>query len=372
MSFYNTVGKVVIGFIILVVVLAYFGVLTPSKANQVTPEENEILTILKQIDLDIGRYSVYLQENKWDDAKNALTDAKLKLSDVEIQASSLSSNDNYKADLINLISAYKPFLDALDSSIDYRKIKSQKDSLTRDKYNQLVNKYVDARNNFAAFYNQANKIQSDEIKTNLNLTNYITSIKDMDSQIKDLQSENMTNLVDVNTFISKINPLDGDVRYTATSIEKAYGNNLNQRMLGILTYFSTNLTYIHIPNWNPNSNIQYIQDPNTTLLQKGGNCADLSILFSSLAESVGIPTKFCFADTKHSYFEIQNKPELFKSDHAVIQYSDEQQNWLTLDPTCFAGTDLQIGDECNQKINYTVECYEVQKLQEALRFDINK
>lgn len=370
MGIYEAVGKTVMFLVGLGVIavlgiafLAYFGVLTPqSKATMPSFEE---------INLDVGRYVVYLQENKFDEAKNSLLDAKLKLSDIEVQSASLSLSEQDRTDLNTLIASFKSLLEGLNLVVDTKKLESQTDILTWDSYNNMVGKFIAARNKYADSYNQANKIQNAELKANLNLTAYSTAIENMDKQIKYWQSENMTAFVEANTYISKINPLDNDVRSTAASIEREFGTGFDQRLVGIATYFSGNLKYIHIPNWNPSSNIQYIQDPNTTMAQKGGNCADLSILFSSLAESIGISTEFCFADTTHTYSEIQVHPELFKANHAMIQYFDEKSNGYSLDPTCYAGTSLEEGDRCNQAINYAVKCYDVKKFREALKQSVN-
>ncbi len=368
MGIYDKIGKIVVfvfAIFLIIGALAYFGFITPEATEKpISNEEQEIIQNFEQINIEMGRYNVYLEENKFDEAKSSVLNIKLKLSDAEIKLNSIDSED--KNDLKELIDVYKPLTDGLNLLINVKQLNSQKDILTWDKYNQMIKEYVDTRNKYADFYNKANLIQNEEVKTALNLSAYNLAIDNMDNELKDLQSENMTQLVEANTFISKINPTDNNVREISANIEKTYGTGFNQRLIGIVSYFSENLNYVHMPNWNPESNIQYIQYPSNTLNQKGGNCADLSILFSSMAESIGISTMFCFADTAHSFQQVQLNPELFKSNHAVIQYLDENNNWLTLDPTCYAGVDLNVGDECNQKIDYTVKCYDVKKFKEAL------
>jgi hypothetical protein len=368
MGVYDKIGKIVVfifGIILIIGVLAYFGFITPEATEKpLSTEEQEIIQIFEQVNLEMGRYNVYLQENQFNEAKSSVLKIKLKLSDAEIKLNSI--NSEYKSDLKEVIDVYKPLTDGLNSLIKLKQLDNQKDILTWDKYNEMIKEYIDTRNKYADFYNKAILIQNEEVKTAMNLSVYNLAITNMDDELRDLQNENMTQLVEANTFISKINPTDSNVRGISANIEKTYGTEFNQRLVGIVGYFSENLDYVHMPNWNPGSNIQHIQSPADTLNLKGGNCADLSILFSSIAESIGISTMFCFADTTHSLQQVQQNSELFKSDHAVIQYLDENNNWLTLDPTCYAGVDLEVGDECNQKIDYVVKCYEVKEFKDAL------
>ena len=43
---------------------------------------------------------------------------------------------------------------------------------------------------------------------------------------------------------------------------------------------------------DPRTNAEYVQFPDETIERKGGDCDDLSVCFSGIAESVGIQTAF--------------------------------------------------------------------------------
>lgn len=80
-------------------------------------------------------------------------------------------------------------------------------------------------------------------------------------------------------------------------------------------------------------NFQYVSDPNEfeyvksareSLVAKGGDCDDASVLLMSLLESIGIPTRFVFVPG-HVYVQAY-LPEVLK------RY--KKDNWVSLDATC--------------------------------------
>jgi hypothetical protein len=316
---------------------------------------------------EAGRYKVFLEERRFVEAKESILNAKLALSDTEMKLKLLQLNVTDRQDMDTLVQSYTSLFDGAKFLADAKQLESQKDVLTWDTYNQMLFNYIKARNGYAEYYNKAINIQDLNIKAGLNLTSVSDVLKQLDNNTAEMQKKEMVDFIYANSFISKIDPLDKEVRTVAIEAEKTYGTELSQRIYGILSYFSENMHYVHTPNWNPKGSIQHIQIPGVTLSQQAGNCADLAILFCSLSESIGIPTMFCLVDTRHTEFEIQRSPELFEADHAAAQYFDRGKGWLFVDPTCYAGPDLQAGDTCNtESVKSATVCYDVEKFMTAV------
>ncbi len=88
-----------------------------------------------------------------------------------------------------------------------------------------------------------------------------------------------------------------------------------------LFYFvQKNLKYVSDP-----AKFEYVKTAKESLINRGGDCDDASVLLATLLESIGIPTRLVFIPA-HVYVEAWI-PE------ARAKYKSED-NWVSLDATC--------------------------------------
>jgi hypothetical protein len=72
-------------------------------------------------------------------------------------------------------------------------------------------------------------------------------------------------------------------------LEKVSAELMNFEKTRLLfNYFVRKMMYVS----DPRTNVEYVQFPEETIQRKGGDCDDLSVCFSGIAESVGIQTAF--------------------------------------------------------------------------------
>ena len=112
-------------------------------------------------------------------------------------------------------------------------------------------------------------------------------------------------------LVNDLNSWDGKVinlRYFAKS-KYQFSNEYSRKILNsnkqylekvppeLINFEKTRLLFNHFVREmmyvsDPRSNVEYVQFPEETIQRKGGDCDDLSVCFSGIAESVGIQTAF--------------------------------------------------------------------------------
>ncbi len=103
-------------------------------------------------------------------------------------------------------------------------------------------------------------------------------------------------LEDAEPYLSEIVTSDVEIRAYANSIIKDCPVNDKECQINeIYRYIVENFNYVSDPR-----DIEYIQSPQDTIQVGGGDCEDLSILFNSLLENIGIKTYLVLTDT-HAY-----------------------------------------------------------------------
>jgi len=99
-----------------------------------------------------------------------------------------------------------------------------------------------------------------------------------------------------NPYINKIVTNDIELRAYANSIIKDCPTNDKECQINLIyRHIVENFNYLSDP-----TGVEFIQSPQETIQVGGGDCEDLSILFNSLLENVGIKTYLVLSDT-HAY-----------------------------------------------------------------------
>lgn len=84
-------------------------------------------------------------------------------------------------------------------------------------------------------------------------------------------------------------------------------------------YVRDNFDYVSDP-----TTFEYVKSARESLVSKGGDCDDASVLLANLEQAIGIPTRFAFIPG-HVYVEIY-LPD------APAKY--QKEGWIPVDPTC--------------------------------------
>jgi hypothetical protein len=315
------------GILALIVIIFSFSSCPTEKASPQAEEPAKEEATEEKLDEDkvfetyISKITVYLENNKFKEAKETLLETKLKLAEIETR-----KGIDEKEKL-----ALKELLNAFDDFIDARELMSRKDFLTLSPYTAMIEKLTEARNHFAEAQNIGKQDLSKEIK-------------DMDSTLAQLASEEMLMTVITNSYISKIDT--ESVRDLAIEIVK---NNCGiifteceteeEKSEALYNYVRDNIMYVSDPNGFTYKSLDYIQDPSTTLKRKAGDCEDHAVLLNSLFEAVGISSGFCFGDTYGKTSDISKMNHAFSTVIKDGQYifADAVCKHSSIGETCFPG-----------------------------------
>lgn len=130
------------------------------------------------------------------------------------------------------------------------------------------------------------------------------------------------NIINKYDYIGLIKPNDPVVKHTAdkiVSVSCAGGKICHAKAL--FYFVRNNFQYVSDPN-----TFEYVKDARESLVVKGGDCDDSSVLLVNLLESIGIHTRFVFIPG-HVYVQAY-LPEALK------RYKTEG-DWVNLDSTCW-------------------------------------
>lgn len=143
-------------------------------------------------------------------------------------------------------------------------------------------------------------LQSTKINTEITV-----SYEGLDPVVKNITIEvygrNTMNWKDTASLLNFVTPTDPVVKnFTSSVLSRVDLSGVETSMVNMLkadaiftALASMPLRYLSDPNNDfINSTLDYVQFPRETLQRKSGDCDDMSVLFASCLESVGIPTRF--------------------------------------------------------------------------------
>ena len=153
-----------------------------------------------------------------------------------------------------------------------------------------------------------------------------TKIPDYNDVVLTLPKINMTfnrTINNKNDFLKFINPKDTYIKGLADRIAN-YGCEKTGEICNtkaIFYFVRDKLNYIKDP-----VDEEYVKTAKETILNKGGDCDDLSVLLANLLNSIGVETRFVFVP--NHIFVQANIPEALK------KYKEKGGDWISLDPAC--------------------------------------
>ena len=140
---------------------------------------------------------------------------------------------------------------------------------------------------------------------------------------------------------------DAQVKNLVTNLTKPYPGGYNiYRVLTVFDFVVNNLTYISDPEGR-----DFWCNPKQTLARGGGDCEDLSILFSSMVGAMGGTTRI-YLTNSHAFSMLyvgneSQKNEILEAINTYygtelnfVIFEDEKGNWLAADPAgslCMGG-----------------------------------
>ena len=118
--------------------------------------------------------------------------------------------------------------------------------------------------------------------------------------------------------------IKSDDDYIKSAADRVSTQSCNENRIcyakAIFYFVRDEFNYINDPR-----NVEYVKTARETIISKGGDCDDLSVLLVNLLESIGIETEFVFVP-QHVFVKI-------KLADALNKYKDDEA-WIYLDPAC--------------------------------------
>ena len=150
-----------------------------------------------------------------------------------------------------------------------------------------------------------------------NIPTYDEIFTEMPS-VKNTTEHSVYSKEDFQKFMKPNNP------YIKTSADKISTQSCRDNRIcyakAIFYFIRDEFNYINDPR-----NIEYVKTAEETIISRGGDCDDLSVLLANMLESIGIETEFVFVP-QHVFIKI-------KLNEALNKYKDDE-GWIYLDPAC--------------------------------------
>ncbi len=123
-------------------------------------------------------------------------------------------------------------------------------------------------------------------------------------------------------FLKLVHPSDPVIKRLADEIVTTSCDSSKLCQSKALFYFvRDNFDYVSDPYA-----YEYVKSARESLVSRGGDCDDASVLLANLEEAIGIDTRFVFVPG-HVFIQI------FMQD-APAKYKFQKTDWVNLDPTC--------------------------------------
>lgn len=263
----------------------------PAGESTTEPIYDDIISCLEDAVKDVNDGQVYLNNNKFEEARQCNVDAQIHLSDAEALLGMAGLSDIEEENIGLAVSGWSETLIALNNMIDVLEIIKTEDWLTWGPYHKIIESLMEAQNKLTGVKEILSDITDPELTEGFNeLSWWLTTV---DESLTQLQTEEMLNAIWVYTYIAKINT--ESVRDLAIEVTRPVVGN-EEEVTEIFNYVRDNIKYVKDPRFTE-LNFDYIQSPSQTIERAAGDCDDHAVLLASLLEAVGYSTKLCFVDT---------------------------------------------------------------------------
>jgi len=291
---------------------------TPGQPSE-PPTYDEIVDLLSEAEAEINHMEVYLDNSRFEEARQSALDVQLTLSDVKILKSEADLTQSEEGDLELAVEYFTEIMIGLSTAIDVLEMMATGGWLTWGPYHEVLR----GLNNTIDRLTSAQEMGIEIIDPGL-----AEGIKELDEPIETLSEaidmlndEDLLKAIIIYTYIDKIDP--ESVRDLAIEITQEATTD-KKEVEELFYYVRDTIKYVKDPRLTE-LDFDYIQPPSQTVERKAGDCDDHAVLLASLLESIGYSTKVCFVDT--------DEEEPFEADHMNIIVTVDGDEYI-LESTC--------------------------------------
>jgi PBP1b-binding outer membrane lipoprotein LpoB len=263
---------------------------TTTPGAETPAEYSDILSSFEEAMRELSHIEVYTNNGKFDEAREAVVDAQLHLSDAESLLPQADLSQTEAEDTSLAISCANEVLVGLGNMIDVLEAIEAGDWLTWGPYHAVIDSLTEARGRMTAAQEIATGITDQTLLGNMDFAEFIAVTDEMLAQ---LQDEELLGAIRVYTYIDKIDP--ESVRDLAIEITKGATSD-KDAVTAIFEYVRDTINYVNDPRVTE-LDFDYIQEPLQTVQREAGDCDDHAVLLASLLEAIGYSTTICFVDT---------------------------------------------------------------------------
>lgn len=264
---------------------------SPAEPATETPAEySDILYFFEEAMRELSHMEVYINNGQFEEARQAVVNAQLHLSDAETLLPKADLSQTEAADFSLAIDCGNEVLVGVGNMIDVMETIDAGDWLTWGPYQEVIDGITEARDKMTNAQEIATGISDQTLVAGMDFGEFITAI---DETLAQLQGEELLGVIRIYTYIDKIDTesvrdLAIELTEGATSDKKA--------VTAIFEYVRDTISYVSDPRVTE-MDFDYIQSPTQTIEREAGDCDDHAVLLASLLEAVGYRTTICFVDT---------------------------------------------------------------------------
>jgi hypothetical protein len=290
------------------------------------PAYDEIIALLSEAEAEINHMEVYLDNSKFEEARQSILDAQLTLSDVKALKSEADLTESEERDIELAIEWFSEVMIGLSTAIDVLEMMATGDWLTWGPYHEVIGGLNSSIDRMSSAQEIGSGITDPGLAEGVEELHEI--IDTLREAINMLSEQDVLAAVIIYTYIDKINP--ESVRDLAIAITQEATTD-KKEVEELFYYVRDTIKYVKDPRLTE-LDFDYIQSPLETLERKAGDCDDHTVLLASLLESIGYSTSICFVDT--------DEEEPFEADHMNIIVAFGGDEYI-LEATC---KDCKIGE----------------------------
>jgi predicted transglutaminase-like cysteine proteinase len=283
------------------------------------PAYDEVIALLSEAEAKINHMEVYLDNSKFEEARQSILDAQLTLADVKTLKSEADLTESEEKDIELAIEWFTEVMIGLSTAIDVLEMMATGDWLTWGPYHEVIGGLNSAIDRMSSAQEIGSGITDPGLAEGVEELHEI--IDTLREAVDMLSEEDVLGVVKIYTYIDKIDP--ESVRDLAIEITQEATTD-KREVEEIFYYVRDTIKYVKDPRLT-GLDFDYIQSPLETLERKAGDCDDHAVLLASLLESIGYGTSICFVDT--------DEEEPFEADHMNIIVAFDGDEYI-LEATC--------------------------------------
>lgn len=299
---------------------------SPTDQPSEPPAYDEIVALFSEAEAEINHIEVYVDNSKFEEARQAALDAQITLSDIETMKSEADLTPTEERDIELAIECFTDAMIGLSTAIDVLEMMATGDWLTWGPYHEVLDGLDSSIDRLTSAQEIGFEITAPGLAEGIEgLSEVIDTLREaMDS----LSDEHVLGAVKIYTYINKID--SESVRDLAIEITQEATTDIKE-VEELFYYVRDTIKYVKDPRLTE-LDFDYIQSPLETLERKAGDCDDHAVLLASLLESIGYGTSICFVDT--------DEEEPFEADHMNVIVTVGGDEYI-LEATC---KDCEMGE----------------------------